>query len=47
VELTGALSGLTLAFRNTRLIAMAGLITGIAASLSMAGSEYLATKSEE
>ncbi len=47
VELTGALSGLTLAFKNTRLIAMAGLITGIAASLSMAGSEYLATKSEE
>lgn len=47
VELTGALSGLTLAFMNTRLIAMAGLITGIAASLSMAGSEYLATKSEE
>jgi VIT1/CCC1 family predicted Fe2+/Mn2+ transporter len=47
VELTGALSGLTLAFGNTRLIAMAGLITGIAASLSMAGSEYLATKSEE
>jgi VIT1/CCC1 family predicted Fe2+/Mn2+ transporter len=47
VELTGAISGLTLAFRNTRLIATAGLITGIAASLSMAGSEYLATKSEE
>ena len=47
VELTGALSGLTLAFKSTRLIAMAGLITGIAASLSMAGSEYLATKSQE
>ena len=46
VELTGAISGLTLAFNNTRLVAMAGLITGIAASLSMAGSEYLATKSE-
>jgi VIT1/CCC1 family predicted Fe2+/Mn2+ transporter len=47
VELTGALAGLTLAFRNTRLIAMAGFITGIAASLSMAASEYLSTKSEE
>ena len=47
VELTGALAGFTLAFQNTRLIALAGLITGIAASLSMAASEYLATRSEE
>jgi len=46
VELTGALAGLTLALQNTRLVAMAGLITGIAASLSMATSEYLSTKSE-
>ena len=46
VELTGALAGLTLAFQNTRLIAVAGLITGIAASLSMAASEYLSTKTE-
>ena len=46
VGLTGALVGFTLAFRNTRLIAMAGFITGIAASLSMAASEYLSTKSE-
>ncbi len=47
VELTGALAGLTFAFQNTRLIAMAGLITGIAASLSMAASEYLSTEVEE
>ena len=47
VELTGALAGLTLALQNTRLVAMAGLITGVAASLSMATSEYLSTKSEE
>jgi len=47
VELTGAFAGFTLAFRNTRLIAMAGFITGIAALLSMASSEYLSTKSEE
>ena len=47
VELTGALAGLTLALRNTRVIGMAGLITGIAASLSMAASEYLSTQSEE
>ena len=46
VELTGALAGLTLAFRKTSLIAVAGLITGIAASLSMAASEYLSTKAE-
>lgn len=46
VELTGALAGLTLALQNTRLVAMAGLITGVAASLSMATSEYLSTKSE-
>ncbi len=46
VELTGALAGLTLAFANGRVVAMAGLITGIAASLSMAASEYLSSKSE-
>jgi VIT1/CCC1 family predicted Fe2+/Mn2+ transporter len=47
VELTGALAGLSLAMRNTRLIALAGLITGIAASFSMAASEYLSRKSEQ
>jgi VIT1/CCC1 family predicted Fe2+/Mn2+ transporter len=47
VELTGALAGLTLALQNTKLIALSGLITGIAASLSMAASEYLSTRSEE
>jgi len=46
VELTGTLAGLTLAMRDTRLIAMAGLITGIAAAMSMGASEYLSTKSE-
>jgi vacuolar iron transporter family protein len=47
VELTGALAGLTLALQNTKLIALSGLITGIAASLSMAASEYLSTRSED
>ena len=47
VELTGALAGLTLALQNSRLIAVTGLITGIAASFSMAASEYLSTKSGE
>jgi VIT1/CCC1 family predicted Fe2+/Mn2+ transporter len=46
VELTGALAGLTLAFRDVRIIALSGLVTGIAASLSMAASEYLSTASE-
>lgn len=46
VELTGALAGFTLAMQNTQLVAIAGLITGIAASLSMAASEYLSKKSE-
>ncbi|TDT69126.1 VIT1/CCC1 family predicted Fe2+/Mn2+ transporter [Hypnocyclicus thermotrophus] len=46
VELTGTLAGLTFALKNTKLIAMSGLITGIAASFSMAASEYLATKAE-
>lgn len=47
VELTGALAGLTLALQNGKLIALSGLITGIAASLSMSASEYLSTRSEE
>ncbi|HTY52054.1 MAG TPA: VIT1/CCC1 family protein [Methanomicrobiales archaeon] len=46
VELTGTLAGLTLALQNTRVIAMAGLITGIAAALSMGSAEYLSTKAE-
>lgn len=47
VELTGALAGFTLALQDSRLIAMAGLITGIAASMSMGGTEYLARRYEE
>jgi VIT1/CCC1 family predicted Fe2+/Mn2+ transporter len=46
VELTGALAGFTLALKNARLIALVGLVTGIAAALSMASSEYLSTKAE-
>jgi vacuolar iron transporter family protein len=47
VELTGVLAGLTLALRDPKLIALTGAVTGIAAALSMAASEYLSTKSEE
>lgn len=47
VELTGALAGLTFAFQDVKIIALSGLITGIAASFSMAASEYLSTSSEK
>ncbi len=46
VELAGVLTGLTFALQNTQLIAATGSITGIAAALSMAASEYLSTKAE-
>ncbi len=47
VELTGALAGLTFALPSTRITGTAGLITGIAASLSMGASEYLAKKASQ
>jgi len=46
VELTGALAGFTLALQDTKLIALTGSVTGIAAALSMGASEYLSTKAE-
>jgi VIT1/CCC1 family predicted Fe2+/Mn2+ transporter len=46
VELTGAVAGLTFALQNSDMVGMAALVTGIAASLSMASSEYLSQKSE-
>ncbi len=46
VELTGALAGLTFALQNTQLVALTAMITGFAAALSMASSEYLSTKAE-
>tara|TARA_Y100000310_G_C20702503_1_gene831225 strand:+ start:8745 stop:9620 length:876 start_codon:yes stop_codon:yes gene_type:complete len=46
VELTGALAGLTFALRDSSLIAVSGLITGVAASLSMAASGYLQSREE-
>lgn len=47
VELTGTLAGLTLAFRDTTVIAVTGLIMGIAASLSMAASGYLSSREQD
>jgi VIT1/CCC1 family predicted Fe2+/Mn2+ transporter len=46
MELTGALAGLTFALQNSRLIAMTGFITGIAASMSMAASWFLSAREE-
>ena len=46
VELTGALAGFTLALGETRLISLAGQVTGISASFSMAASEYLSCKAD-
>ena len=45
VELTGTLAGLTLALPESRLIILAGLITGSAMVLSVASTEYLGAKS--
>ena len=46
VEFTGTLAGLTFALRDARIIAVAGLIMGVAASLSMGASEYLSQRSD-
>ncbi len=46
VELSGTLAGLTLALADGRLVALAGIITGVAATLSMAASNYLAQRAE-
>lgn len=46
VEILGTLAGLTFALQNTRLVALAGIITGIAGALSMSSSEYLSNKAE-
>ena len=47
VELTGALAGLTFALQSLQLVALAGLVTGIAAAFSMGASEYLSSRTEK
>ncbi|MCM8830660.1 MAG: VIT1/CCC1 transporter family protein [Candidatus Omnitrophica bacterium] len=47
VELSGALVGFTLALQRTKLVGIIGLITGIAASMSMSASEFLSTKHQD
>lgn len=46
VELTGALAGFTLALGDTRIISLAGLVTGLAAAMSMTASAYLSSKAD-
>ncbi|ASQ90652.1 rubrerythrin family protein [Prosthecochloris sp. GSB1] len=47
VELMGVLVGLTFALQDSRFVALTGIITGFAAALSMAASEYLSTRAEQ
>jgi VIT1/CCC1 family predicted Fe2+/Mn2+ transporter len=44
VELTGVLAGFTLALGETRVISLAGLVTGISAAFSMTASDYLSSR---
>lgn len=46
IELTGSLIGFSMALLNAKYVVAAGLIAGVAASLSMSASEYLSRKSE-
>jgi VIT1/CCC1 family predicted Fe2+/Mn2+ transporter len=46
VEMTGSLAGFTLALGSTKVISLAGLVTGISAALSMAASDYLSSKAK-
>lgn len=47
IELTGALVGFSFALRDTNLVFISGLITGISASLSMGASAFLQARHEE
>jgi len=46
VEILGTLAGMTFALQNNKMVALVGIITGIAGALSMSSSEYLSTRSE-
>lgn len=46
VEFTGAIAGFTFALASSKTIAIAIIISGISASLSMASSEYLSKKQD-
>src|SRR5574344_3026518 len=46
VELNGAITGVTFSLQNSKAVALTGIVTGIAATLSMMASNYLAEKAE-
>jgi len=46
VEILGTLAGLTFALQDNKLVALVGIIAGIAGAMSMSTSEYLSNKSE-
>jgi vacuolar iron transporter family protein len=46
VELTGTLAGLTFAIQKGSIVAISGIITGIAAAFSMSASDYLSMKAD-
>ena len=46
VELTGTLAGLTFALQKGSIVAISGIITGIAAAFSMSASDYLSMKAD-
>lgn len=46
VELTGSIAGITFSLANCRVIALTAIITGIAATLSMAASNFLAERAQ-
>ncbi len=47
IELTGALVGFSFALREPKLVALTGLITGVAAALSMAASAFMQARHED
>lgn len=47
VELTAALAGFTIGLHDNRLIILAGITTGVAATLSMAAAEFLSKEADE
>lgn len=46
VEILGTLAGMTFALQNNKMVALVGIITGIAGALSMSSSEFLSTRTE-
>lgn len=47
VEMTGALAGFSIALHNNRLVILAAITTGVAATLSMAAAEFLAKEADD